>query len=81
MLSWRGGAFAAALLCSVAGCHLSGGAPPVPGGQYNADAAVFQECDSVCIRPADCALAYNDDGICPPGFLCTRRFTCGSGTD
>ena len=84
MLSWRGGAFAVALLflLSFAGsCHLKGGAPPVSGGHSDADASVFQECTSICIRPSDCAQAYNDDGICPPGFLCSLRFTCGSPSD
>jgi hypothetical protein len=87
MLSWRGGAFAVALLLcggalgSVAGCHLSGGATPVVGGQPDRDASVYEECDSICIRPSDCAQAYNDDGICPPGFLCSLRFTCASPTD
>lgn len=83
MLSWRGGAFAVALLSGgvVAGCHLSGGATPSVGGQPDRDASVYEECDSICIRPSDCAQAYNDDGICPPGFLCSRRFTCASPTD
>jgi hypothetical protein len=85
MLSWRGGAFAVALSCGLwcggAGCRLSGGATPVVGGNPDRDASVYQECDSVCIRPADCAQAFNDDGICPPGFLCSRNFTCGSPTD
>jgi hypothetical protein len=80
MLSWRGGAFAVALLSS-AGCHLSGGATPIVGGQPDRDASVYEECDSLCIRPSDCAPAYNDDGICPPGFLCALRFTCGSPSD
>ena len=38
--------------------------------------AIFQECTSVCVRPSDCAMAFNDDGICPPGFLCALRFSC-----
>ena len=54
----------------------TGTATPAP--EPNLDAAVFQECDSVCIRPGDCAQAFNDDGICPPGFLCALRFTCNS---
>ena len=81
MLSWRGGAFAVALLCGGAGCHLSGGGQPIVGGQPDRDASVYEECDSLCIRPSDCAPAYNDDGICPPGFLCALRFTCGAASD
>jgi hypothetical protein len=85
MLSWRGGAFAVALLfgalCGEVGCHLSGGATPVTGGNPDRDASVYQECTSVCIRPSDCAQAFNDDGICPPGFLCSLRFSCGSPID
>ena len=50
--------------------------PTPPSQNPNLDAAVFQECSSVCIRPTDCAQTYNDDGICPPGFLCATRFTC-----
>jgi hypothetical protein len=85
MLSWRGGAFAVALLlllsCGGLACHLRGSAPPTPGGNPDRDASVYMECDSVCIRPSDCAKAFNDDGICPPGFLCSLRFSCGSPTD
>ena len=47
-----------------------------PQGPLNNDLALYQECTSVCVRPGDCALAYNDDGICPPGFFCALRFTC-----
>jgi hypothetical protein len=45
-----------------------GGAPP---------ASAFVACDTFCLRPGDCAFAYNDDGICPAGFLCARSFSCG----
>jgi hypothetical protein len=50
----------------------------------NLDAAVFQECTTVCWRPSDCAVAYSSDDICPPGFLCGLRFRCipdGGGGD
>jgi hypothetical protein len=66
---------AAALL---AGCPRS--EAPLPGGpRRDPDAAVFQACDSVCVRPGDCARTYNDDGICPAGFLCVLRYSgCNS---
>jgi hypothetical protein len=50
-----------------------GGSGP---GRSVGDAAIYQECDSVCVRPGDCAKIYNDDGICPPGFYCALRFSC-----
>jgi len=74
----RGGALALALalLCGAAGaCSSKTGQQTVPP-QPMFDGAVYQECDSVCIRPSDCAQTFNDDGICPPGFLCALRFTC-----
>lgn len=73
----RGGAIALWLtlgLCAAA-CHSA--TMPTPGGTADRDLSVsFQECDSVCLRPGDCAQAFNDDGICPPGFLCATRFQC-----
>jgi len=78
----RGGAFAHVLLVLVmsafggGACTNKPGTPPGAPGQQNLDAAVYQACTSVCIRPGDCAQAFNDDGICPPGFLCATRFTC-----
>jgi hypothetical protein len=80
----RGGAFAlllsAALAMSAAAgagaCANRTGTPVGAPGQQNLDAAVFQACTSVCVRPGDCEQAFNDDGICPPGFLCATRFTC-----
>ena len=74
----RGGAFAIALalLVGAGACSSRTGSQNVPPPQGPFDAAVFQECDSVCIRPSDCAQAFNDDGICPPGFLCALRFQC-----
>src|SRR5689334_10219649 len=75
----RGGAFAlaCALCCALlaSGCKDRMIAPMAPHAP-NYDAAVFQECDSVCVRPGDCAMAFNDDGICPAGFLCALRFQC-----
>ncbi|MCU1279772.1 MAG: hypothetical protein JWM53_3318 [bacterium] len=66
-----------ALLLSAGGgaCTVRTSAP-IPPHQQNFDGAVFQECTSVCVRPGDCAQAFNDDGICPPGFLCALRFSC-----
>jgi hypothetical protein len=79
----RGGVFAfvrVALLMSVAAgvgaCSTRTGTPVGMPGQQNLDAAVYQACTSVCLRPSDCAQAFNDDGICPPGFLCATRFSC-----
>jgi hypothetical protein len=76
----RGGAFAlvvAALVgAGASACSVRSGVPPGPPRQQDLDAAVYQECSSVCVRPSDCAQAYNDDGICPPGFLCALRFNC-----
>jgi hypothetical protein len=77
----RGGAFALALALTMsagAGACSSRTGAPTPPHEPNLDAAVFQECDSVCLRPGDCAQAFNDDGICPPGFLCALRFSCSS---
>ena len=77
----RGGAFALALALLAGGagaCSSSTGSQQVPPPQGPFDGAVFQECDSVCIRPTDCAQAFNDDGICPPGFLCATRFSCNN---
>jgi hypothetical protein len=77
----RGGAFALfclALVMSVGGgaCSVRSATPPGPPRQQDLDAAVYQACTSVCVRPGDCAQAFNDDGICPPGFLCALRFSC-----
>jgi hypothetical protein len=72
----RGGVFALALVLSAAGaCTSRTGTNSVPPPQVF-DGAVYQECTSVCIRPTDCAKTFNDDGICPPGFLCALRFSC-----
>jgi hypothetical protein len=60
-----------------ASCETRRTTTPLPGGgPPDRDAAVFQECTSVCRRPRDCAQAFPDDGLCPPGFLCALRFNC-----
>jgi hypothetical protein len=81
MSGWRGGAVAhlrrmlvVGALTALAGCPQAG-TPNAPGPTRGDDAAVFQACDSVCVRPADCVHTFNDDGICPPGFLCVLRFS------
>jgi hypothetical protein len=74
----RGGAFALALvlLAGAGACETKPGTQNVPPRQGGDLGAVFQSCDSLCLRPSDCAQAFNDDGICPPGFLCATRFSC-----
>ena len=74
----RGGALALALALLGAGACTSKTGQQVVPPQQQFDGAVYQECDSLCIRPGDCAQAFNDDGICPPGFLCALRFSCNS---
>jgi hypothetical protein len=81
----RGGAVALLLVAALGVVAALGGGcankrtTPLPGGgPYDRDAAVFQECSSVCRRPGDCAEAFPDDGLCPPGFLCALHFTCSS---
>ncbi len=68
---------ALALLGGAGACTSHTGQQVVPP-QPMFDGAVYQECDSLCLRPGDCAQAFNDDGICPPGFLCALRFSCSS---
>lgn len=74
----RGGAFAlaVALVLSAGGACTSKSGTNVVPPQQMFDGAVYQECTSVCVRPTDCAKTFNDDGICPPGFLCATRFSC-----
>jgi len=62
----------------LAACAPHGGALDLapPDGSGVADAPVYVECDTQCVRPGDCAIAYNDSGICPAGFLCARTFSC-----
>ena len=65
------------LLGILVGCSShSGGSLSI--GQRDNDGGAYQECDTVCLRPGDCQSAYNDDGICPPGYLCAYHFTCVS---
>jgi hypothetical protein len=69
-----------ALALSLAACGGTTPAPPAP------DAAAFpvapggyEVCQSLCVRPSDCVLAYSSpDGYCPVGFRCTFTFTCTS---
>jgi hypothetical protein len=74
----RGGAFALALMLFGAsvGCESKTGSQTVPPPQTQDLGPIFQSCTSVCVRPSDCAQAFNDNGICPPGFLCATRFSC-----
>jgi hypothetical protein len=72
----RGGAIALALALLVGACERKSVSPTGGAGMPDRDAAAFQECSSICRRPSDCAQAFPDDGICPPGFLCALRFTC-----
>jgi hypothetical protein len=60
----------------LAACHNSTSGPPLAGGQHDLDGSVYESCETVCVRPSDCQIAYNDDGICPPGFRCAFRFQC-----
>ena len=77
-------AFAFALPWFVAGCvdH-----PAAVDGSAESDGAAqtaFEACDTLCLKPGDCQVAYNDDGYCPAGFRCAARFTCavdGGGED
>jgi hypothetical protein len=76
----RGGAIVlvmALLGSAAAGCAQKRSSLP-GGGGGDVDGAVYQSCTSVCRRPGDCAEAFPDDGICPPGFLCALRFSCST---
>ena len=77
--------FVFALLAVVAGCGTaaSGGdfsVPMIDSGPPGPGPVV---CDSYCVRPSDCQIAYPDVDRCPAGFLCSRTFRCASdgGTD
>jgi hypothetical protein len=65
------------LLAVCAGCPStpSGSSPPNQQ-QRDRDASAYQECSTLCLRPGDCAVAYNDDEICPVGFRCALTFSC-----
>ena len=84
MKSWRGGAVAhdwrpfvlgalLAALGAASGCD-ERVVPNTGGTPRDQDASVYQACESICVRPGDCAQAFNDEGICPPGFLCALRY-------
>jgi len=47
-----------------------------PVEQGAAAAIVYEPCTAICLRPADCQRAFPDGDVCPPGFLCSLRFTC-----
>jgi hypothetical protein len=68
---------AVAFVVAMGGCGTNAGAGGDLGVNGALDAAVYQECSSICLRPSDCAIAYPDGTICPPGFLCALRFHCG----
>jgi hypothetical protein len=65
------------LLGILAGCSNHTGSS-LSVGQHDNDSSAYEECSTICLRPGDCLIAYNDDGICPPGFLCAFHFTCVS---
>jgi hypothetical protein len=65
------------LLAALTGCSTHQGSS-LSVGQQNNDSGAYEECSTICLRPGDCQISYNDDGICPPGFLCALRFTCVS---
>jgi hypothetical protein len=64
------------LLIVLAGCASHNGTAPPIQQQTDRDASVYQSCTTICVRPGDCAIAYNDDEICPAGFRCARTFSC-----
>ncbi len=61
----------------VAGCQTAASTPIDARAPQDLDAAVFQECTTVCLRPGDCAVGFPDNGTCPAGFRCARTFQCG----
>jgi len=60
----------------LAACTSSTSGPAGPSQQRGSDGSAYEACDSLCLRPGDCQMAYNDDGICPAGFRCALRFQC-----
>jgi len=42
------------------------------------DGIAYEQCTTYCLRPADCALTYPSDDLCPSGFLCAARFSCSA---
>jgi hypothetical protein len=76
LLSYRGLVRWLLLLIGLASCGSSVGSDAGVELGTPADGIVFVPCTAICIRPSDCAQAYSDDGYCPPGFLCSRMFSC-----
>jgi hypothetical protein len=65
------------LLAALAGCpSQAGGGAQSNQQQSDRDASAYQACTTLCVRPGDCAVAYNDDEICPVGFRCALTFSC-----
>jgi hypothetical protein len=48
------------------------------GGAGDLGGSIYVPCTTLCYRPSDCALAYPNDGYCPPGFRCSLNFRCDS---
>ena len=49
---------------------------PTSTSQRGIDGSAYLECNTICLRPGDCEISYNDNGTCPAGFLCAYTFTC-----
>jgi len=65
------------LVMAIGGCPSTpAGTPPPIQQQRDHDASAYQACSTLCVRPGDCAVAFNDDEICPPGFRCALTFSC-----
>jgi hypothetical protein len=65
------------LIAALSGCPRSSPGPSTSTqNPADRDAAVYESCSGLCLRPGDCEVAYNDDGICPIGFKCALRFPC-----
>lgn len=68
------------LLIALAGCK--GGTPPASDmTAVSFDAGtnpvpVYERCQSHCVRPSDCEIAYTSGEYCPAGFRCAYNFTC-----
>jgi hypothetical protein len=69
-------AFFSSILFFACNNEPQGTPPPRPPFVPPADAFVYNECSTICLRPSDCAVAYSSGDICPPGFLCALRFSC-----
>jgi hypothetical protein len=62
------------LLVTLSGCGSKTSSPSTQ--QHSGDGAAYVSCETLCLRPSDCEPAYNDDGYCPPGYLCAFTFQC-----